>query len=244
MLTSPNSVRVSPASSRLVARGATNNRRTLAEDTWRALADLVRLDIAAVRQVPPLVAAKLVENLEAARRRDAEAVRIQGVLQRLASTDPLTGLANRREAEVRLMTEVGRARRYGRALTVLMCDIDAFKQINDSHGHCAGDAVLVTLAGRLRTAVRRSDVVARWGGDEFLAICPELDDAGGRRLARKLAWSARQPIEVGDRSIRIAISVGWTAGGAALGVDELVASADRALYQAKAETAGDFWHAV
>lgn len=244
MIDSPNGARVSSESDRVVVGGATNNRRVLVEDTWRTLAELVNLDAAAVRQIPPHVAARVVEHLEAAHRRYAEAVRIQAVLQRLASTDPLTGLANRREAEARLVAEVGRARRYGRALTVLMCDIDGFKQINDSYGHCAGDAVLMTLASRLRIAVRRSDVVARWGADEFLAICPELDDEGGRRLARKLAWAARQPITVGDRAVRVAISVGWTAGGADVGVDELVASADRALYQAKREATGDFWHAV
>ncbi|HMD31738.1 MAG TPA: GGDEF domain-containing protein [Candidatus Acidoferrales bacterium] len=92
---------------------------------------------------------------------------------KLAMVDPLTGLYNRRFAELRLMAEVDRSKRYGRPLTVLVIDLNDFKQINDRHGHLAGDVVLKEFGQRLSRSIRVSDLAVRMGGDEFLVLLPE-----------------------------------------------------------------------
>ncbi len=94
-------------------------------------------------------------------------------LRVLATTDPLTGLANRRTAEQRLQAEAARSQRYGHPLTVVALDLNRFKQINDEYGHAAGDLVLQAFAQRLASAVRLSDLAVRMGGDEFMLVLPE-----------------------------------------------------------------------
>ena len=93
--------------------------------------------------------------------------------ERLALVDSLTGLSNRRVAEERLASEAARSERYGHPLTVISFDLDKFKQINDTYGHPAGDQVLKDFAHRLGSAIRKSDIAARMGGDEFLVLLPE-----------------------------------------------------------------------
>ena len=152
----------------------------------------------------------------------------------LARTDALTGLANRRAAEERLTQEIDRAARYSHPLTVLLADIDGFKAINDRHGHPAGDAVLRELATRLQRVVRATDLLARWGGDEFVVICPETDDAAAAQVAGKLVRVARHGIEAGDVMVDCGLSVGWTTAFAAdLDARRLVRAADQALYRSK-----------
>src|SRR5713101_1256112 len=92
---------------------------------------------------------------------------------KLAMIDPLTGLYNRRFAEQRLQAEVDRSRRYGHPITVLLIDLNDFKQINDKHGHLAGDLVLKEFAARLARSIRMSDLAVRMGGDEFMVLLPE-----------------------------------------------------------------------
>lgn len=102
-------------------------------------------------------------------------------LTRVSNTDPLTGLLNRRAFESRALEELGRAERAGRPIAVAMLDIDLFKSVNDSHGHPTGDVVLREVARRLDAARRHSDLVGRWGGEEFIALFPEitLEEARG-----------------------------------------------------------------
>jgi diguanylate cyclase (GGDEF)-like protein len=117
---------------------------------------------------------------------------------------------------------------------VLFVDLDAFKRVNDVHGHAAGDAVLVELGGRLRTAVRPADTVARFGGDEFVVVCEQVDEAAALALAWRLEDAVRSPIAVGGAEHRLAASIGVAVGHA--GSETLLAEADAAAYRAK--TAG------
>jgi two-component system cell cycle response regulator len=150
-----------------------------------------------------------------------------------ALTDDLTGLANRRHGERQLEREVALAVRKGHDLGVVRVDVDHFKAINDVHGHQAGDRVLAEVAQRLSEAVRGGDLLARWGGDEFVAILPATERAGVLRAAERLRASvASQPVHVDDTAEAVTISVGW-AHWAGDTPGDLLARADRALYAAK-----------
>jgi len=151
----------------------------------------------------------------------------------LARTDALTGLANRRAAEERLEQETKRAVRYARPLTVLIADVDGLKAINDQHGHLAGDAVLRELATRLGRVVRASDLLARWGGDEFLMICPETDAEAAAQVADRLVREADGVVEAGDARIACGLSVGWATATDNVHARRLVRAADEALYFSK-----------
>jgi diguanylate cyclase (GGDEF)-like protein len=152
-------------------------------------------------------------------------------LERASITDALTGLFNRRRLDQAFDYELVRASRYNVPLSVIIADIDRFKSINDTHGHQTGDQVLQKIADILRHGVRTVDTVGRWGGEEFLIICPETDLEGARALAEKL----RGLIE---EATFPAVGRNTTSFGIAdYHVDEtlkdLVARADAALYRAK-----------
>src|SRR5215212_9674939 len=151
-----------------------------------------------------------------------------GELERLSREDGLTGLANRRCWDEQLLREVERARRGRRPLTVLLCDVDHFKRINDHHGHAEGDAVLRRVGERIASRVRAGDVVARLGGDELGVCCPDttLDEA--------VALALQLRAVVVDPGASVTVSIGV----AALEPDDaypepLLDRADRALYRAK-----------
>jgi diguanylate cyclase (GGDEF)-like protein len=152
-------------------------------------------------------------------------------LQRVASTDMLTGLHNRRKLDEVLGYEVERVHRYGGGLAVILLDIDHFKQTNDSYGHPAGDRVLAAVASILRSGARSIDSVGRWGGEEFMVICPQTELEGARALAEmlRLRIAAAEFPEVGRKTCSF--------GVAALAPDEtlpgLVVRTDAALYRAK-----------
>ena len=154
-------------------------------------------------------------------------------LARQALTDDLTGLANRRHGGRQLEREVALCVRHGRLLALLRVDVDHFKEINDSLGHEAGDEVLVAVARRLEGAVRGGDELARWGGDEFVAILPGTDKPGALRAAERLrAAVSEAPVVVAGRELPVTVSVGW-AHWAGDTPDDLLARADRALYRSK-----------
>jgi len=127
--------------------------------------------------------------------------------------------------------EVSRAERYGRPLSVILLDIDRFKAVNDTHGHPVGDAVLVETAERLLTALRTSDVPGRWGGEEFLIICPETPLDTALQLAERL----RHDYEVRDfpAAGRLTASFGVAAHHKGLLANDILLSVDQALYRAK-----------
>ncbi len=151
--------------------------------------------------------------------------------------DPLTHLANRILLRDRLEQAQARAAREGGETGVLFVDLDGFKEINDTHGHGAGDAVLVEFGARLKGAVRPADTVARVGGDEFVVVFDQIDDAAVRSLTTRLREAIRPPFSVGDRELAVTASM-----GIALGHDPyaLLAEADAAAYRAKSAGGGRF----
>jgi diguanylate cyclase (GGDEF)-like protein len=157
-------------------------------------------------------------------------------LSQLSTTDPLTGLRNRRYVDEILNIEVLRARRYNTPLTVLMADLDHFKHVNDEHGHQAGDAVLRGVADVLRSSLRVTDVGGRYGGEEFIVLMAQNDVEGARRFAERWRTAIENtPFPIpGGGSVEVTLSIG-VAG--ATGPDgeavDLVAAADAALYAAK-----------
>jgi polar amino acid transport system substrate-binding protein len=154
-------------------------------------------------------------------------------LVRLSSTDQLTGVANRRVFAEQSAKEVARVERYGQALSLIITDIDYFKDVNDSLGHEAGDRVLVQFAGLLADSIRKSDLIVRWGGEEFLILCPETDLQGAARLAELL----RSRIAAEDFGIARTLTASFGVASYRTGerIDALISRADRALYRAKAQ---------
>jgi diguanylate cyclase (GGDEF)-like protein len=148
-----------------------------------------------------------------------------------SQVDPLTGLLNRRGLEERFAIELARARRDHRPLAVVAVDIDHFKQINDDHGHQAGDRALVWLAAVLNEQTRGADIVARVGGEEFVIVLPGADGASTLDFAERL----RAAIEDGETEIPFTISAGVASALAPSTAHTLLDAADRALYAAKHE---------
>ena len=156
--------------------------------------------------------------------------------ERQARTDYLTGLFNRRHFAHLSEIEIERAKRYGHALSLMAIDIDHFKAINDTWGHDVGDLVLKNVADLLRDALRKSDVFARTGGEEFAAIIVETDPKGAREVAERLcAAVASAPVIPQDGvSVPVTISIGLTTlSGRNIGFIDLMKEADRLMYQSK-----------
>jgi diguanylate cyclase (GGDEF)-like protein/PAS domain S-box-containing protein len=150
--------------------------------------------------------------------------------------DALTGLPNRTLFMDRVAHALASAQRTRRPLAVLFCDIDRFKVVNDSLGHTAGDALLFAVASRYRSALRATDTVARFGGDEFVVLAEDLaTDADAVVVAEKLATSLREPVPVGRQEIHVSASVGIAVADPETATPEsLVRDADVAMYRAKA----------
>lgn len=148
----------------------------------------------------------------------------------LALVDPLTGLYNRRFAERHLKAEISRARRKGTPLTLVLIDLDQFKQINDLYGHSTGDLVLMGFARYLSKAIRETDVAARLGGDEFMLVLTEFKSSGLPTVLRRLE---SLQVDANGRPIPIEYSVGWKELEAGERTEELLNAADRALYMHK-----------
>ena len=153
------------------------------------------------------------------------------VFRRLAMFDPLTGLYNRRFAEQRLRAEIARSERRGLSLLVVLVDLDDFKQINDEHGHLAGDHVLKEFAKYLSRSTRGSDLAARWGGDEFILLLPDCEV---NQLPLVLSRLDALPIEIQGKVLPVTFSVGWKAYEPGDQFEELIKEADRNLYEHKA----------
>jgi diguanylate cyclase (GGDEF)-like protein len=149
---------------------------------------------------------------------------------KLAALDQLTGLYNRRSGEQRLAQEISRAQRHGRPLTVLLMDLDGLKQINDRHGHAAGDTVLKGFADRLQRAIRGSDLAVRLGGDEFMALLPECRAEEVRHVLARLEGLE---FEFDDQKLHLQYSRGWTDYAPGETPQELLKRADGALYENK-----------
>lgn len=170
--------------------------------------------------------------LTAQRRRIAQ-------LERLSATDDLTGLENRRGFMDHLRRHLAAARRHGETGVLALCDLDGFKQVNDMHGHPAGDATLRRFAELLRRNVRETDVVARLGGDEFAILLTQCDIDGG--LAKIAALQAKADVETlgwDATAITMHASFGAAPYRSGAQADELIAAADAELYRGKADRRG------
>jgi two-component system cell cycle response regulator len=197
------------------------SQRTLTMDDVVFCEVVIRAAVAAIRR------AQALETTRAENRR----------LEALATTDPLTRVLNRRALLDRLNTEVDRARRYNSSLTLLLLDLDHFKQINDTAGHLAGDSVLRQIGELLEEAIRKVDIVARYGGEEFVVILPETVVEGGVAFAERLRERiALQSFDVGaGRTVNLTVSIGIASFPSPLvaSTEDLFARADEALYRAK-----------
>jgi diguanylate cyclase (GGDEF)-like protein len=164
-----------------------------------------------------------------------ENARLHRLVERQASTDGLTELPNRRHFEEALEGEITRAERFGGGLALILADLDDFKQVNDRHGHQAGDDVLRTFASILRATVREIDLPARYGGEEFAVLLPQTDIEGANRLAERLRRElASRPMSTLPGSlVAITASFGVAAFPDAATPAALFAAADDALYRAK-----------
>jgi diguanylate cyclase (GGDEF)-like protein len=149
------------------------------------------------------------------------------VFRRLAMFDSLTGLYNRRFAEQRLQAEIGRSERRGHPLSVVLLDLNNFKQINDTYGHTAGDLVLKELARRLSNVIRSSDLAVRWGGDEFMLLLVDCNLSQIQHVVIRLT-----PFDVAfeGKTIPVSFAIGWKEYILGDRAADLLDGADRQLY--------------
>jgi len=152
----------------------------------------------------------------------------------LSKFDPLTHLPNRREALNKIEFEQNRLNRNQSSLCVILCDIDFFKKINDRYGHDAGDFVLVELSKLFLTIIRKQDLVARWGGEEFLFLLPDTDKAGAQIFTKKLhEVLSSHYFEFQNKSLQITVSMGVSEVTSQQDIEQNITLADENLYKAK-----------
>ncbi len=195
---------------------------------------------------PADLVARLELHLKVKRLQDELMVK-NATLARLSTIDALTGLRSRRYVKELLSIEFLRARRYGTPLSVLMADLDHFKEVNDRYGHPAGDAVLQGVAERLLRSLRATDSAGRYGGEELLVVLPQNDRNGGVVLAERWRLSVENAVYLGSEqeTISVTISIGVAEYSEAFETpDDLVAAADKALYRAKEEGRNQTWIAL
>jgi diguanylate cyclase (GGDEF)-like protein len=166
-------------------------------------------------------------------RRVSEQKQLIDELSRYATQDYLTGLFNRRHAMSAMSSEVRRSSRRGDTFSVMLMDIDNFKVVNDTHGHGTGDLVLMQLATVLLGALRSSDLVSRWGGEEFLILCPDTDSSGAVVLAEEILNAIRTEQFLTVNHITVSMGVATCKKGEELG--DLIKRVDDCLYSAKAK---------
>lgn len=164
-----------------------------------------------------------------------ENARLHRMVERQALVDGLTGLANRRQADEALATEIARTERLGGPVGLILADVDDFKAVNDRFGHPTGDAVLRDLAETLRENVREIDTAARWGGEEFAVILPGTDLEGAAQVAERIraALAEREMLSLDGAPLRVTASFGVATSDATTTVQQLIEAADEALYRAK-----------
>jgi len=214
-----------------------NTMRTAHEKTSAELLDSKQALVSALTKSEAELEEKVSERTRDLQTANARLLEKEQQLEYMARHDALTGLANRSLLAIRMEHTLARARRSGRSAGILLVDVDDFKLINDSHGHLVGDHLLVKLAGRFQEAVRMTDTVARYGGDEFVIILEEMasqDDAV--QVASKLVQAASDVVRLpSGAELRATISVGiayFPADGET--ADKLLSAADHAMFAAKA----------
>lgn len=202
--------------------------RRLAEDALRNSHELLEQRVnertAELQQANAALREEIFQRLEA-----------ESKLHRLAHHDPLTGLPNRLLFFSQLKMAIERAQRHGRRFALLFLDLDRFKIINDTLGHAVGDKLLQSAASRLTTMVRREDMVARWGGDEFVILVEEVANArDAALLAGKLVVALAEPAQIGNDDVDASVSIGISIyPDDAETEEDLIKMADAAMYHAK-----------
>jgi diguanylate cyclase (GGDEF)-like protein len=193
--------------------------------------------LAAMLPAVSMLAARVARLRTRDRRQRNELAQALTRIQDLATRDELTGLVNRRHMNLLLEQERQRSARSGRLFSVAMVDIDHFKAVNDHYGHAVGDDVLRSISRQMPQALRSTDIVARWGGEEFVVLLAEsalgtarvgLERLRGRIAATPMAHLSGVPI-------RVTVSAGLTEHIAGESVDQTLERADRALYEAKSQ---------
>ena len=154
-------------------------------------------------------------------------------LDRIARIDSLTGVSNRRDFGDRLQAALARCRREGEGIALLCLDIDRFKEINDGHGHPVGDAVILAFTDRLRGWLREDDVIARFGGDEFMVLLENPGPEMAGTVAEKIIAAMCEPMQVHGLSLQVTVSIGVAYSPNALPAEQLMSRADAAMYAAK-----------
>jgi diguanylate cyclase (GGDEF)-like protein len=154
--------------------------------------------------------------------------------ERQAKRDPLTGLLNRRGMRENFKQELDRSQRYNNVLTVMMCDIDYFKTVNDQYGHDIGDEIIKSLATILESGLRKQDSVARWGGEEFLFLLPETNGNHAMQLAEKLRIKIEETqYKQDDKTFSVTVSIGLHQIDSTDTINKAITKADTNLYKAK-----------
>lgn len=175
------------------------------------------------------------QELIARTKTHVELKRAKEKLLRMAITDGLTGLVNRRYFMGRLLHEYERIKRYGSIFTVLMIDLDYFKNINDTHGHQAGDAVLQRVSDVMKSTLRLSDIIGRIGGEEFAIILPETELSAGMIIGERIRKQVEAlVVSYKECRLKITISIGASPSSENdLSIDDVIQRSDSALYRAK-----------
>ncbi len=163
-----------------------------------------------------------------------KALELSKKYQQLAHFDPLTHLSNRRDALYILKREQARMVRTKEPFSIILCDVDHFKQINDQYGHNAGDSVLIELAKIFTNNIREQDYIARWGGEEFLFILPQTTAKSANHIAEKIQKRLQNSVvNYENDKIAVTVSMGIEQFRDEQNIDELINNADKHLYQAK-----------
>ncbi len=184
-----------------------------------------------VYSIAVFVIISLIIPLFYGRRLIAQQQALHAQISRMAAEDSLTGLYNRRKINELIQHEIERCERYNKGFSLIIIDIDYFKRVNDRHGHLAGDELLKMFANILTTTIRHTDEVGRWGGEEFVVLCPETSLEGALALANKI----RQRIDTttfhnyGRQTASFGIAC-YQQGDT---MDNIISQADEALYAAK-----------
>lgn len=155
-------------------------------------------------------------------------------METLARTDSLTGLSNRRDFYDKFQNEINRFERNGKPFSIVLADIDNFKCINDQYGHDCGDFILEKMSQIMKSMIRKHDILARWGGEEFIMLLPESALAGGIRAAEEIRMHIEnESFDYDEKNLKITITFGISEYDGMLSMDDCIKKADEALYDGK-----------